>query len=377
LKYLIKKGYRYNCYFAGLVVNSHENTQKLFRGDNVSISLANFERIHSINDSIDITKSDITDDNIRNIIMQSVSQQSIESSSKTEIFNIPNHEDLLLKIGKYVLDNIADLPEKLKVVSIDKFNDIENPNFGIPLYYVELNKTGNKADNVFNEITHNNRDEKIIIVRKVSGECVDSIYLDAFEEFSGYSLQSVRYDQYQMFLEIIEKYGKEAGKKVLALCKEGVIDVEKGAFSEKSEPYRFKDVESFYRSYKNYIEKFLEYMEMISGLPQKMYDNAVRNILSRKDFIFDFIHPAKTFIDLEKMEFNFLDFLYDESLVESYKNNNQINQFKNMLLGKNLSIDFNPAQVILYSEDIEVYERCAKHITDKINNASKAAGVEI
>lgn len=360
LKSFIKKGYRFNGYFATFVVTPETSKKKINRGDNVNIRLTMFKQVHTITDSIDITCTEITDDNIYNLIMSAVSFKALKQSSKVSIFDIPGHDDMLLKIGNNVLDKISELPKDMSILPINN-TYIDNPNFGNPLYYVQNNK------NIKEVLTHEGRDKEIVIIKKVSGECIDNTYLDIFNKFSGYRFQSVRYKQFLTFIDIIKRYGKDAGKKALSLCAEGVSSVDAGMFSENSEPYRFMDIENFYEEYKLYMEKFLEYMKVVSGLPQKTYTQAVKNILSRTDFIFDFSHSGNIFVDYDKKEFNFIDFVFDKDIVEIYKNNNQIQEFRDVLLGENKSIDFSPEQIILYPEDIEVFNSCSKIINKKIN----------
>lgn len=377
LNELIRKGFSNNGYFFGGVINTPDKkSYKLYRGDNLSISISGFENIHSAVSLENVRKVSILEENVRDMVLRSVSQDVIYTSKDLAVYPVFNHEELLLKIGTDYLHKLDELSDDLVLVPIRYEGNIrENRNLGLTLYHI-AGKNSKYARNGFvlpKDVVTLMRWENFSLIRKINGDNVSSFYLKYFDKVIGAEKidykKFPRYSQFKMIMDINSKYGSDAVVTVLSLCEQGINGIEAGLLAEGSPEYNFMDGREFALDYNKFVEKYLETLGKLANLPQSTFDKAVNNILSANGFIFDFVHPRNTFIDFDKQEFNFIDFVYEEKIVKQSRHVNFIRKFRNALLGRHFSMDLHPKNLMFYPKTKELFEYYAKVITDKLNLA--------
>ena len=121
--------------------------------------------------------------------------------------------------------------------------------------------------------------------------------------------------------------------------------------------------------YRIFVNHYLGNLVRLAELPQESYNNAVENLLSPKDFTFDFNHPQNTFINYENNEFYFIDFFYGKQPTQE-ENSAVIENFRNALLGRNIHLKIQPKDLLFNNTDKEIYKTLSEIITSKINNAA-------
>ena len=375
LESIINNCYGYNGYYAELTVESPDkNNKKLYRGDNIRTVNFDCKQIHSVKNP----KRDILEEDVRELIKQSIGYKCIDENVYSSVYEIPNYNDYIFKIGYIVLYmineiKISEIKENMILVPIKYKNNMEErKNLGLPVYYVtsdnsDIAKQGYAQPK---DISVKKQRENAIIIRKVSGQDVSSYYMTEFLNFGGKYEYDRQFTQIKTLLNIIEKYGKDAGVKTLELCKNGISVIPKNDLAEGSPQYEFIDETTFYNNYKKFINSYIEFLTNLSNLPQESYNNAVNDILSSEDFTYNFAHPKNTFINFETQSFNFIDFYFDRYIIENAKKINMIEEFRNVLLGKNFASDLRPYMLIFYPEDWVRFEKYSTIITEKINNAA-------
>ena len=163
----------------------------------------------------------------------------------------------------------------------------------------------------------------------------------------------------------------DATIKMLENCKNGVSIIEPNALAEGSERLELFEPKLFYKNYRAFVDSYKQSLKDISEFPQQSYDKAVNTILSKKDFIMDFQHTNNTFVDLDKKEFNFMDFVFDKAMYPKYHYDNPIKEFRNVLMGKCFSSKYpTPRAFIMMPEDIKFVKEYSSKINDKVNIAS-------
>ena len=169
-------------------------------------------------------------------------------------------------------------------------------------------------------------------------------------------------------LKINAAFGKEAVVKALDLLKQKIYKIEPNQLCEGSKAYEFNPNNDFYVFYNLFVTEFLNTVKSISELPAETFKEAVNNLLSEKEFIFDFYNPSNLFIDWENKSFNFIDFVFEEKRVKKNNMKDQIIGFRNALYGTCVSTLIQSEDLLFYKKDNELFDSYAKIITDKINN---------
>ena len=376
MKELINKGFIDNGYFLGAIIKTPDNKlKKIYRGDNISITISTFDNIHTAL-SLKTKQVSLLEENVRDMVLRSVSQQVIYSSEELAIYPLFNHDDMLLKIGYDYLHHLEKLDNDLTLVPIRYEGDVRNNrNLGLTLYHIAPKNSKYAKDGFVlpKDVVTLLRQENFNLIRKIGGNYVSSFYQKYFDKMIGAEKidykQFPKYSQFRMIMDINSKYGNDAVLTVFSLCEQGVTGIEENLLADGSPNYNFMDGMQFAKDYNKFVETYLETLCKIADLPQTVFDKAVNNILSAEGFVFDFVHPRNTFIDFEKQEFNFIDFVFEEDVVKRTKNVNFIRKFRNSLLGKHFSMDLHPKDLMFYPKTKEVFEYYAKVITDKLNAA--------
>ena len=288
------------------------------------------------------------------------------------VFPVKNHDELLLRIPYILLNNINLIRKDLVFIPIHYRNNIlDNTHLGFPLYHVDVKdsefaKRGyiTPKDVVF----LNSAKSGITILKKAHGVPVLSDYKPYFESLIGLSSNKIDFHEFGQILEIKVAYGVKAVVKVLDCLKQKKYTIKSGQLGLESKSYKFVPTLDFYVSYKLCVEKYLNTLKNLSCLPLNVYKNAIDNIILDKEFIFDFYNPSNVFIDWEKEEFNFIDFIFEEKRVKSKNIKEQVLYFRNALFGVYSANLVNPEDLLFYEKDIEMFEQYAKIITDKINS---------
>ena len=354
---VIRKYYNYNGYYSEIIVNSsNEQLKKLYRGDNLIIKDFHFEQIHSNTPKISKT-NDISEENLCDLILRSISSKQIAVNKEVGVFPIPNYDNL-----------------ELILVPIKYKNNLEgNKNLGIPIYSITT-KDSHIAKNAYanpqEALTIFDQSNKISIIKKMSGIEASKYYIEAFHNIAGVYEYDRQFAQLKIIMNIQNDYGQKAVIKALEMCKNGVKHVSKNEIAEGSPEYDFIDSIAYYKNYKKFVNTYIEFLEKISDFPQESFSKAVENILLPEEFTYDFSHPKNTLIDFEKQEINFIDFYFDKNFINHHKKYNMIKKFRDALLGKNFASDLRPYMLIFYPEDWVRFEKYAAIITEKINNAA-------
>ena len=363
LKDLIKKGSMNNGYMAEVSIVA-PNGGNVLRGGTFETSILNIKQIYSAKDVQTKVLDEISNEEVSDLIKYSVSRKPVYENNKTSIFEIYNNPSLLLKIGVDNLDKINDLPKNLVVVPIKYENGIkENKNLGLPLYYI-CRKTSVYAKKGYaepNKVVSMGSDN-FLILRRISGNNIAYMYRHNFLKML------VDYKkQLDTILEIKSKYGIGTVIKLFDFLKKNVSNIKFNQLANGSKKYNISDAKGLYDTYVAFRIGYLGTLRMLSGFSQSAFDKAVNNILSVKDFAFDFSHPNNTFIDLGKQEFNFIDFIFEKKEIKKLEKKNRIEQFRDTIFGINHFLELQPSELLFYPDDVQFYEKCYQNITNKIN----------
>lgn len=316
----------------------------------------------------------IEQENVYNLIIRAISQGNISDKEAIGVFPIPGYRDFLLKIHNVFVNNIKLLSKDLILLPYDFDEKIKNnPHFGIPLYHIDSNESELKdngsvspSDIIFVGAEYAN----ISIIKKVSGVGIKSKYDKYLSELNGrVNDHSAAIDMLKM-IDIYCKYGIDASEKVLDGLKHGIYIFNEGDIIENSNMYSFIENNDFYSIYELFVDNYIDTLDSLSNLPQKTYDNAIKNIVMPKNFIFDFVIPNNTLIDYEKQEFNFIDFRYEKYKINHTNPLDQIEEFRNVLLGQYNRITRQANQLLFRQSDLDKYVYYRKVITEKIKNAT-------
>ncbi len=324
-------------------------------------------------------------DNMRGMILDTAKSSTEAVGKDALVFPIPNHSDLVLRVEKSALADIDKLPKDLELVPIKYDKSLfDNQHLGLPLYYV-TSKTGSMArKNTISPMEALAQQNKIMVLRKVTGQHPSSECGNKFESMVGFDGDNhLDIDTLNNFAFIFgyakNNFGPKASAKCLEYFRSGATQIPENALGEGSTPFKIVKGNEFCKLYDDFATSHIESLKEISELPQKAYDDAVGFITSEKNFNVDFQHTNNTFVDLSKKEFNFMDFAYDKS-DEKYIYENPIKEFRNVLFGKGFKrLDslkglirhmprYNyPRDFIVTPEYIDGVKTYARVINDKIN----------
>lgn len=362
-----------NYYNNGFLAN-FKLCSECFRGADVLLELQSFEKIHSVDSYYEYCVKDILQEDIYNLILSTIVQQSpISDVNNILVYRIPNNQDYLLKIPSYIKNELPSLTGKLYLHKIIYGEHISlNNHFGIPLFSVS--KTIEPESLTPDAAISFGKDSKdVLIIRIVSGVELEKFYFDEFEKLFGTDASSSGFKQFANIIRILFEFGTSALEKALDLCAEGAVMIKEGQVAKNSPDFEFYSSRHFYQNYRNFVDSYLIYLKNISELPQKTFDQAIKDILCVKEFVFDFTHPGNTFIDFEKSEFHFIDFIFTkiEMNKKMIEYENIVRAFRDVLLGINFSSQFSyPYQIFAYPKDFALLKKYSKIITNKINKAS-------
>ncbi|MCR5265582.1 MAG: hypothetical protein K6E29_03200 [Cyanobacteria bacterium RUI128] len=363
---IIKQGYRNNGYFVNLLLSSSNEDKKIYRQDNVNIKLTQMEQIHSTENSDLLTKNNILEEDAYSIVINSITKKPADQTDRTFIFNIPNYSELLLKTN---LDFIKTLDKNLSIVPIKYEQNIaDNPNFGFPLYQIcQKDSIHAKNGYILPEESIHMKTKNISIIKKVGGMQISLYYRSNL-----YDLVDDNEEQVKLMTDIKSKFGCGIAIKTLNYCKNGINNIKKNKLILGSDNYNFIDGKKFYSDYIKLKNNFLFYVKLLSVLPQDTYTRAVNNILSAKNFVFDFDHPNNILLDYQTKEFNFIDPLFEKIFLEEFPVKAQIERFRNVLLGHSYVYPVQPKDLLYSAEDIELFNSVSDELTKRINSVCPA-----
>ena len=312
--------------------------------------------------------------NIKEWILSTVSKNSNATGKDAIVFPIKEKKDLVLRVEKSAMENLESLSDDLVLVPIkyDK-NVASNEHLGLPLYIVaDKSSEIAKASSVSPQDALS-QTNKLMVLKRVFGQHPSADYFDKFTEFigSGDTPNVQQFLNFKILSHVRANYGMDATIKMLENCKNGVSIIEPNALAEGSERLELFEPKLFYKNYRAFVDSYKQSLKDISEFPQQSYDKAVNTILSKKDFIMDFQHTNNTFVDLDKKEFNFMDFVFDKAMYPKYHYDNPIKEFRNVLMGKCFSSKYpTPRAFIMMPEDIKFVKEYSSKINDKVNIAS-------
>lgn len=304
------------------------------------------------------------------------------------VFPVPNHSDMVLRVEKSALSDIGKLPSDLELVPVTYQKDItKNKHLGLPLYFVAPKGSQIAKKTQISPLEAMAQPDKIMVLRRVTGEhpsveCGDKFMsMLGFEDFSNPDPNLLN-NFYYLYGYVQRYFGDEAMQKCLKMFKEGATEIPEHALGEGSSSFKVVNGKEFYSRYKTFAESYVKSLRDISEFPQKSYQEAVDFIVSPKNFNIDFQHTNNTFVDLQKQEFNFMDFAYDKN-DPKYIYKNPVLEFRNVLLGKgfrridalrtalpNMPRIKYPRDLIVEKEDRQNVMKYFKVINEKVLSAT-------
>ena len=326
-------------------------------------------------------------ENLHNMILDVTKATSDATGKDAVVFPIPNHDDLVLRVEKTALAKMDKLPEKLELVPISYPSGIaENPHLGLPLYYVTSSGETAARKISMSPMEALAQANKMMVLKRVKGVHPSSEVGEKFFDMIGFSdFKNPDPDAFNNYSFIFgfarnEYGGNKAVEKCLEYCKNGADIIPAGAICEGSEAFELVRGKEFYAKYKAFAESYIDSLKSISEFPQESYNDAVKFIVQDKNFNVDFQHTNNTFVDLEKKEFNFMDFAFDKK-DEKYIYDNPVKEFRNVLLGKGFQklsefsvfTEYVPRCLypyqLLAGKDYEAANKYASDITKKVKIA--------
>jgi len=313
--------------------------------------------------------------NLQEKILTITKEGSDAAGKDAIVFKFPGRDDLVLRVEKTALEKIDTLPKDLKLIPVSYEKSVaENEHFGLPLYFVaEKGSPLSKLDAITPQEALKQPD-KIMLLKKMTGVHPSEKYYESFIKMQGLSDTAADPEMIvnsRILNYIINKYGPQASTKYLEKCKEGVSLLEEGTLCKDSGKIEIFNGKEFYKNYRDFVNNYIETLKQISEIPQNSFNNAVDSILSKKDFILDFQHTNNTFVDFEKGEFNFMDFVFDKTMYPKYHCENPVKEFRNVLMGKWFSgLCSSPRNYIVVPEDVKAVKEYSKIINEKINTAA-------
>lgn len=304
------------------------------------------------------------------------------------VFSVPNHDDLVLRVEKSAVDKMDKLPHDLELVPIAYDSAItNNKHLGLPLYFVTSKSSTIARKNSISALEAFAQPDKIMVLRKVRGEhpaneCGEKLLsMMGFDDFKNPDADMLNNFSY-LYGYVKANYGYPATVKCLEMFRQGVKEIPANALGEGSAPFEVVKGKEFFEKYKSFSESYIKSLESTAEIPQKSYDDAVGFIVSPKNFHIDFQHTNNTFIDMEKQEFNFMDFAYDKK-DPKYIYKNPVKEFRDVIFGKNFrSLDSfkefvpfmpkfkTPRAFIVDPQDVKGVVKYSQIINEKVNSAS-------
>ena len=302
-------------------------------------------------------------------------------------FPVPNHKELVLRIEKSAMGEIEGLPKDLELVPIKHEQAIQdNTHLGLPLYFVTSNSSTIARKNSISPMEALAQPNKIMVLRRVSGqhpakECGDKFFsMIGFEDFKNPDPNAL--NNFAFLTYVRNNFGLEATGRCLEMFASGVETIPEHSIAKGCSGFDVVGGKEFYAKYRDFADSYIKSLKDVSEFPQEAYDEAVKFIASPKKFNVDFQHTNNTFVDVEKKEFNFMDFAYDKS-DEKYIYENPVKEFRNVLLGKFFrNVDdlrgvvgpmprcVYPRHFIIEPKDVEAVRTYSKAINDKVNLAA-------
>lgn len=371
LNQILSHGFKNNGFIAEVQVNPEEGT-KLYRNTNPNAQITSFRSIHSLKDFETKSKGDIFKEDCKELVLSSVAHKKISLGSLCEIYSIPNYPGYLLKIGTTHVRSINEFPDNYKFVKIRYSKSVEdNEYFGLPVYaMLPEDSPITKRGYITPLEIKNDRDKQLIILRKIPGEPVGAQYRHFFLDIAGEGDIYAFKEQSKNLMEIYAKYGEECTRSVLNRMAQGLLSLKKDELGPGSKPYKFVEPKIYETGYRIFLIHYFDTLKQLAALPQEAYNQAVENILLPVDLTFDFNHPKNTLIDYSKNKFYFIDFEYRKEIIEAAKKENSIEKFRDILLGKNIHLSIQPKDMLFNAPNINTYNKLAKIITLKLNNAA-------
>lgn len=369
---ILNQGFKNDGFLAELYISPDEGTE-IYRNSNPNVKFTSFKNIHSIKDFENSGKNNIYEENVKKLVLSSISSSRISKGKHCDIYEIPNHNEYLLKIGGSYLSSLNEFPDNYRFVKVKYNNRVEyNRHFGLPIYAL-LPKDSPSAQMgyITPEEADADKDRVLQILRKVPGEQVGTLYRNFYLNLIGESRKFYAYRELsENMIEINSKYGEDSIKTVFSKMAKGQIKLKPNEIAQGSKSYKFVDPQKYESGYKIFVTHYLGNLFKLAELPQETYNHAIENLLSPKDFTFDFNHPQNTFIDYNKKEFYFIDFVYDKQTQNQIETTNIIENFRNTLLGKNIHLKIQPKDLLFYNIDKTNFNNLAATITSKINKAA-------
>lgn len=368
-KQLIKKNIKYSGYEAVISIDQKSKSK------NLNIRLTEYLRINRVILDTEEKCKNIERENPYELIKRAINQPSISDKQTIGVYPIPGYPDFLLKIHNVFVSNIQLLKKDLTLIPFVCDPKIKNnSHFGIPLYHIDAKDSEYAKKGCIHpkEIIFIGTDVvSISILKKVSGESVKKEYSEVYKLLNGQTTDPTVSTDATKMINITLKYGEMAANKALDYLKKGIYEIPKDELSNGSAKYKFTPDNDFYVAYCDFVKNYLGTIRKISNLPQKTFNNAIKNIYMQKDFIFDFEIPNNTLIDYETEEFNFIDFIYDDWNKKRYDfyNRDIISDFTNTLLGLYNKNSNQPINLLFRLSDVEMFDYYRRIISDKVNKA--------
>ena len=364
-------------YLLNLKITNAVGQEDISRSEQFEIEQVCIKKIHKAKKNYEAEYALLKKENVYNLLKDSIGSNNLSDSHQMGIYQLRKYDNLLLRIHYSIVKNFSLLRDDLTLVPIRYKKSIrDNFRLGLPLFHVD------RIDSIYAKeggvdpqkvIAYDNGHSNISIVRKVSGVCVADEYFEYFLSMLDARKNRNAYKQLCIIMDIRAKYGKDAVVKALNILSKKIYTIKQNELGANSKEYYFAEDNEFFLIYKLFTTGYCNSLRKLSALPQKTYDKAIKDILSAKDFAFDFVNPTNLLIDEQKQEFNFIDLIFEPSVVAKKQKRDPLKSFTEAILGKHARNAIQPKDLLFFEEDVKLYEQVFKDVSKKINKASKKA----
>ena len=278
-------------------------------------------------------------EDLKGMILDTADHSTDVLGKDAVVYPLEKYPNLVLRIDRTVVDELETLPKDMELVPISYEKEIvENNHLGIPLYFATSKNSTIAKKTSISPLEAMAQTNKIMVLKKVDGqhpatECGNKFMsLIGFEDFNNPDPDALNNFSY-VFGYVKKNFGIKAAYKCIQMFKNGETYIPPHALAEGSAPFEIVKGKEFYDKYEKFAQSYVKSLKDISEIPQKSYDDAVSVIAKPKSFNMDFQHTNNTFVDLDKQEFNFVDFAYNKK-DEKYIYGNPVKEFREVLFGK-------------------------------------------
>lgn len=357
-------------YEIAICLSSSGKNKKIYYGDKVNVEIKYNIRINKAPDTIK-SEEPLENEDIYSLIAESSKTKNISDKKSIKIYYLKDYENYVLKTQAPLISNLDIITDELVLIPYKYDNNIKNnPHYGLPLYYVT-----SKSSKYSTQKYIDPHDESIInkpctnILKRIFGQNITQNYRYQFFTLYGELPDKQLALELKKVVAIKDEYGITAAEKVINQLKKGIYDFPLNQLKKGSRPFRFIPNNNFSIIYESFVENYLSTLKLLSEFPQKSYNNAIECITEEKNFVFDFSTPSNIIVDFDESSFNFINFIFDKSIINKTAKEKQLEQFKNSILGLYENILIQPKDILYLKSDIAEFKQYEKLIIEKYKNA--------